>query len=250
MIRTQTTRFEPAVLSMPELTFLLDHLTEAPHVALHKGTPPGVNPVEIRRHLTQLQELDQLQQAHGVAWAGFEAVKDSILRYLAWSERTEEIYRRTGGDVSRSSIRHASLFAWDEHGNAYKAGIDADAGEMVRTEILDDGTRKPFGVNLLEPEGHVIPQLDEVAPWVRKSRSEIAKVVDTISDTQKGRHGSLTCSICGKAEAYDVKSRQTFTMARTRMSKHLKGAKTDVARHRLLYRKIYESPTRAATATS
>lgn len=243
MIRVDDNRFEPAVLSNPELAFLLDHIEETPTAALHKGVPAGVNPAEVTKLLTRLQTYDQLQKVHGVAWAGFDAVKDSILRYIAWSERSEEIYRRTGGASGNKSIRYPSLYAWDDQGNAFKAGIDADSNEMVRTEILDDGTRRPFGVNLVEPKGSMIPQLDEVAPWIRTSAK---RADDKVEQKVVGRSGTLTCTVCGKAEQFDPKSRQTFTMARTRMGRHLKSAKTEVGRHRLLYRKVFESPTHKA----
>jgi hypothetical protein len=245
MIRIDDQTFEPAVFSNQELAFLLDHLTETPTAALHKGTPVGVNPIAVQTLLIELQRYDQLQKVHGVQWAGFEAVEESILRYLAWTQRSDEIYRRTGGPTSPRSIKYPSQFAWDSQGSAFKGGIDADSAEMVRTEILDDGSRKPFGVKLLEPAGRLIPALEEVAPWVKTGAAR-PKLNDKIEEIVTGRNGVLRCSICGQSENFDTKSRQTRVMARTRMARHLKVAKQEVSRHRLLHRMTFESPTRKA----
>lgn len=246
MIRIAENTFEPAIFSNEELAFLHIHLQETPAVALHKGTPPGVNPVAVRGLLEQLQTFDQLRKVHGVQWAGFDAVADSIERYLAWMERSEEIHRRTGGNKSNSSIRHPSLFLWDGNGNAYKHGIDADSAEMVRTEILPTGERRAFAVRLMETESTLMPSLQEVAPWFRlDSVVQAAQKDDVVIDRAK-RNGTMTCSICGKAEAFDTTNRQSFSAARARMSKHMMQAKTDIARHRTLHRKFFESPTRKA----
>lgn len=247
MVRVEEGTFEPGIFSNEELAFLLDHIKETPTAALHKGVPVGVNPVAVQNLLTILQTYDQLQKVHGVAWAGFDAVTDSMMRYLAWSERSEEIHRRTGGARSPKSIRFPSQYAWDASGNAFKGGIDADSGELVRTEILDDGSRKPFGVRLIEPEGRVIPALEEVAPWIRLSGGVRKSPDDKVVEAIIGRNGTMTCSVCGKAEQFDTKTRSTYMMARTRMGKHLKSARSEVARHRLLYRKTYESPTHRAS---
>lgn len=242
-INLQPHTFEPATLSAGELNFLLDHLTESPNVALHKGVPTGVNPTAIQSVLGELQELHQLHQAHGQLWAGFDAIKDSVLRYLSWQERCREIYRRTGGVQGQRSVLHASLYAWDASGSYFKAGIDADSAEMVRTEILDDGSRKPFGVRLLEPAGHMAPDLGEVAPWTRIGGGIRPKITDALVEKRAKTTGSITCSVCEKAEAFDPRSRQSYSAARARMGRHLSSAKNEVARHRLLHRKAYESPT-------
>jgi len=239
--------FEPALFSMQDLSFLLGHLEETPAVALHKGAPVGVCPVRIVDLLTELQELDQVHKAHGDAWSGFEAVRDSILRFLAWQERSLEIYRRTGGAQGQASIRHPSQYAWDSGGSAFKFGIDADSAEMVRTEILDDGSRRPFAVRLLEPEGQQPSDISEVAPWIKMRAGGKRPVFNDELVIAKGKtNGTIKCSVCERTETFESASRQAYGAARARMKRHLTSAKTEVARHRLLCRKVFESPTARA----
>lgn len=245
-IRIEPHVFEPAIYSDEELNFFLSHLEQTPTAALHGALPAGVNPTAVRSLLDRLQEYDQLQKVHAVAWSGFDAIKDSILRYLAWRERTEEIYRRTGGRSNQRAIRHASQYVWDGSGNAYKFGIDADSAEMVRTEIMEDGSRRPFGVKMLEPEGKLIPSLEDIAPWVRTGKGAAQALADKVVIDQSTRQGTMKCTVCGRVESFDSKNRQELSAARARMSRHLKTAKNEVARHRLLHRKTYESPTRKA----
>jgi hypothetical protein len=244
MLRITKHVFEPAIHSIAELRFLLDHLEEPPHAALHAGVPAGVNPTAITKTLTQLQELDQLQKFRGVEWAGFDAIKDSILRFLAWEERRQNIYRITGGAKGQAAIVQASQYAFDEDGSAFKLAIGADNAEMARTEILDDGSRRPFGVALLQPDGAAAAEsLSDVAPWIRRTKVSAKDRHDEMKVENDGKHGSVTCSICKKAEEFDPKTRSSFLAARSRMARHLKKANTDVARHRLLYRKVFESRT-------
>lgn len=244
-IRIEPFTFEPAVFSIPELKFLLDHVEEPPSAALYGTMPPGVNPVAIEQVLTQLHDLQQLQLHRNVPWAGFDVVKDSILRYLSWDEKRLEIFRMTGGANGQNAVPNASQYEWGEDGSAYKFAIGADSAEMPRTEILDDGTRQPFAVKLLQPDGEaMVNALGTVAPWIKRGRqSAIAKSKDTVDVVKKGKHGHITCSVCGKAEEFQTAMRSSFTAARGRMAKHLKQAKTETSRHRLLYRMVFESRT-------
>lgn len=240
-IRIEDFRFEPAVLSNQELAFLLDHLEEPPHAALFKGTPPGVNPAQIRKTLGQIHDLAQLAVYQQVPWCGFDAIRDSIMRYLGWDERRREIYRLSGGPHAQQGIAHASQYGWDSTGGAFKYAIGADSAEMPRTEILEDGERRPFGVRMLHPDGEGVTDLSAAAPWIKKIRA--AKVTDTLTETRTKTAGALTCSICLRAEQFDPRSRNAYSGARARMGKHLKSAKTEVARHRALYREKFESPS-------
>ena len=234
--------FEPATHSQGELLFLLDHLTEAPHVALYKGTPPGVNPTQIQKTLTVLQELKQLEDAQRVPWAGFEAVRDSIERYIAWHERTREIQRLTSHNPN-GTIAHASQWTWDSSGGAFKYGVGADSAEMVRTEILEDGSRRAFTVKLLLEGGAPHIDLSSAAPWISKT-AKVLQHDKLVVKAEKGSPtGTITCPVCERAEQYETKSKQAERMARSRMARHLKTAKFEVARHRNLYRTYFESPS-------
>lgn len=243
-IRVEPFTFEPALFSHAELRFLLDHLKEPPHAALHGGLPIGVNSTQITSALTQFQELEQLQQYRQIPWAGFDVIADSILRFLAWEERRQEIFRVTGGPNAQNGIPQASQYEFSANGDAFKFAIGADSAEMARTEILDDGSRRPFAVKLLQPDGEAMAnELSKVAPWIKRTSGARAANTDTITIDRSGKHGTITCSICKKSEEFETAKRSAFLAARSRMAKHLKSAKTDVSQHRLLYRKEFESRT-------
>lgn len=242
MVRIEENTFEPAVLSNAELRFILDHLKEPPNAALHGGVPAGVNPIAITNALSKFQELEQLKQYRGIPWAGFDAIEDSILRYIAWSERSLAILAATGGPSAQGAIPNASQYAFSDDGSAFKFAIGADSAEMPRTEILDDGTRRAFGVALLQPDGLAAANaLANVAPWIKRTQAAMTTSKDEMIVNDRGKHGNITCSICGKAEEFDPRVRSKFLAARSRMARHLKSAKDEVSRHRLLYRKVFES---------
>ena len=245
MINIDENTFEPGLFSNEELAFLLDHIEESSVVALH-DVPPSqhiyIHPARVAPFLDKLQTLEQLKKMKHQAWCGYTPIKDSILRYVEWQKVSAEVLRITGGPRSTNAIHFPSQYAWDSSGRAFRFGIDADSAELVRTEILEDGSRRPFAVRLLSDGGEK-PGLDSVAPWVKRAKMQTAAAPgDIIEEVVKGRKGSLVCAICGYAQAYDTAARNQYTMARARMGRHLKTAKDDVARHRLLYRKLYESP--------
>src|SRR4029077_15299548 len=100
----------------------------------------------IKEVLTTVYEHEQLRTAEDTyEWAGVEPLVDGIRRYLEWLDRSKEIARRGARDASGGLISHPSMYVWDD-GRAFRFGIDADSAEMVRTEILPDGSRRPFGV--------------------------------------------------------------------------------------------------------
>lgn len=233
-IRIGKNDFEPAIFSFDELKFLLDHMEKPPVVAMTK-VPPAVNRSTVHSWLERLYGLQQLKEHNGAPWAGYDAIKDSILRYLEWSKRTAEIRRRGGP-------HNASMYSWDSTGGANKYGIDSDSG-FVRSEILSDGSRRPFGVKLLEQDGRYTNLLSDVAPWIKGTATGTsAAFTDDLATEVKGKFGTIACPICGKTEEFQVSSRQSKSGALGRMARHLKGAKVESARHRVLYRKRFESP--------
>lgn len=231
--------FEPATLSVPELLFVADHIGTPPIAALHREPPPGVNRIEMQQVLGTLYDYCQLEEHEKVAWAGVNAVKDSILRYLAWHERSVEIQRRM-----RGTIGHPSMYVWDSDGRAIRGGIGADS-EMVRTEILPDGSRKAFAVNLRWPGGAnpMTDDISDIAPWIRRAQQEgeVGRATDDLIIEKTKKFGTIKCPICGKSEEFSPENRSSFNLARSRMGKHLKQARLEVARHRLLYTKRFQS---------
>lgn len=230
--------FEPGMFHPNELHFLLEHMEESPIVAWHGFDPTTkhklVSEFRVRPFHERLYELDELRRHREVEWAGFEAIKHSIAAYLLWNDRSEEIARR-----SRGVYKHPSMFVWDDTGKAHRYGIDADSGEMVRTEILDNGERRPFKVKLtMRPEDVLQASVGDMMPWVKAKRAEIA--TDKLEFGGKGQMGWVRCPICQHTEEFKSASGNAKSLARTRMGRHLKRASDQVNRHRLLYSKSFK----------
>lgn len=226
--------FEPGLMSLPELHFLLEHAGEPPNVALYNMDPAksqGIIKSRLEMVLTRIYELQELQTHRQVEWAGVDAIHDACERYLDWHTRVQEMKRR---GFKRGE---PSMFHWDELGEPYKFAIGADSGELVRTEILDDGSRKPFGVKLtMTPSQMMAMDLSDVAPWINRGKKTLRATPDKLEESVVKRQGTIRCSVCGKVEEFDSADRQSRMAARGRMGKHLKHAKTEVHRHRLLAR--------------
>lgn len=234
-------RFEPAQYSIQDLHFLLDNIGKPPIVAFRQPLPVGTHRNSLSDVLTSVFEMEQLRQAEdGFQWAGADALKDSITRFLEWHDRSREIFRRGARDSAGSLVTHPSMYAWDEDGRAFKFAVDADAADMVRTEILPDGSRRPFGVTLANVAGDTLPHISDVAPWIKQgphAPRAADKVVDEKSP-KNPRVASLKCTICDFTQQYDPRNPQTRRIAMARMSKHMRDAKTNVNRHRVLLTKI------------
>lgn len=208
--------FEPAKYSLQELAFLRDHLGESPNVALHGGAPAGVNPAAIRTALGRFTELDELSRVRNVPWAGYEPIKNSIERFISFQEKCLE-------GQAQGEPRHPSQKTWDSMGNMSDGGIGSDASEMVRTELLPDGTRRPFAVPLVNV--------------TRKSRMWGVKVPgQTEPDAITHSNGAYTCTICQKGVAsYDPdQGSRARNKAKAEARKHCMKATKEVARHRAI----------------
>lgn len=231
--------FEPGMFSPADLHFLLEHMEDAPIAAWHEFDPDdkktkGVSFARLKPFHERLYELEELRRHREVEWAGFEAIKASIAAFLLWDDRSREIARR-----SRGVYKHPSMFVWDDTGKAHKYGIESDSGEMVRTEILDTGERRPFKVKLtMRPEDVLTATLTDVMPWVKAKRAEMAQ--DKLETGSKGQMGWIRCPICQHTEEFKSSSPGSKNTARSRMGRHLKRASEQVNRHRLLYSKSFK----------
>lgn len=237
-VRVPLDTFEPGLLSIAELHWLADHIKEPPVAAFMDPLPPGVIRVSVEPVLQRIYEFTELERHRGTSWAGHTAILDTIQDYLAWQERSAEIRRR-----SRGRVIHPSQYHWDEGGRPYKFAIGADSAALIRTQILDDGSRKPFGVQLAGDAADAVrADLSDVAPWVKAS-AEAAKSTpkDTIIEHDGKDVCTLTCSICHHTEQFQPGSRGRRMAALGRMSRHLKNAKTDSTRHRMLYSRSFPS---------
>lgn len=223
--------FEPALLSLAENRALLKHLTSAVSVALADTTEDAdVNPVEIKKWITALAELDALEKHNGTAWAGYEAIADSITRYLDDYDRCLQI-QEDGGP------RYPSFYGIDSSGDAYRGLKGADSG-IVRSQHTEDGERRPFTVYLRRAGGTSKAAL----PWARsiatqQVKAHLANTVDEIlTDAAKGIQ---TCSICQYSLSFKVGDKTSERLSLGRMARHFKSAKTDRARHEALARRVF-----------
>lgn len=219
--------FYPATLSSAELDFLLDHLEEPPVAALQGRMPEGVNPRAIERVLTPMYELEQMRLHRGVAWAGFDQVRDVIVRYQEWQRQSQDI-------ASNGGPRHPSMFSWDSQGVMTRGTPGTDSSEMVRHEILDSGERRALFLADLRRATQVVkgPSL----PWVKRDATVDSADQIEHDDTK----GLLTCTVCGHVITYQAgKGRTAINMARGQMARHLKSTRKEPGRHRALYRKEF-----------
>lgn len=232
--------FEPARYSIEELHFLMEHLGKPPVVAMRQAMPVGVNPRMISPILTSVFERQQLQAADGdYQWSGIEAITESISRFLAWYDKTLEIRRRNITDVNGRPINNPSMYEWDDQGLAFPYAVGADAADMVRSEFTDDGVRRPFKVNLDNKGGDRF-HISDVITWVKRDKAETVAKDDKIVDERgEGKKtATIRCTICDKAEQYNIQVPQSRRAAMARIHKHLKQAKTAVNRHRILLAKV------------
>ena len=238
-------KFEPADFSIEELEFLLEHLEETPNVALHEMDEEGVNPKQIRPILARFAELEELKTHREVAWAGYDAIRDSIKRFLEWHNRSMEIQAEGGP-------RHPSQHNWDEDGTQTRGGVGADSSEKIRSEIADDGERIPFTVMLREVAGGGSPNM----PWVPGSQRKTGKATKTAATpksspknaTRKGdvvdgiihdqKLGIFSCKICNEGICTYKKGsgQRGLAMARRKVERHLRTARKGQARHRAILR--------------
>jgi len=209
--------FQPAKFSLPELHFMLEHLEESPTVALHGSVPKGVNPDAIRPTLARFTELEELQRVRNVPWVGYDPIRESIERFIAYQAKC-----RQGQELGEP--RHPSFSIFDSQGSAMKAGVGSDASDMVRNELKEDGTRQPFGVQLVGTQ--------------RKSRMWRGKqpVTVTVDEITHAENGTLTCTICEKVVAsYDTdKGSRARNKAKADARKHCMTTKKEHARHRAI----------------
>jgi hypothetical protein len=218
--------FEPADYAIEELSFTLKHLRESPNVALHDGVPAGVNPLAVKTLLGRLYDLEELRTIKGVPWGwsddgaltGFDAIEDSITRFIKWQEKCLDMQKRGGP-------RHPSQHTWDSTGAMSHGGIGSDASEKVRSEITDNGERRKFAV-MLHEDGR---KRSLRMPWQKPS----PKIGD---DAITLDNGVYTCSICQKPIAsFDIdKGRPAQNKARKTVREHIRQTKSELQRHRSL----------------
>lgn len=215
--------FEPADFSLEELAFMRDHLEETPTVALSDGVPKGVNPLAVRTALGRFTELDELAKVKNRPWCGYEPIRESIERFIAFQDKCLEAQRL--GD-----LRHPGMYTFDSTGAAHRHGIGADSSEKVRTELMPDGTRVPFAVTLVDGQRRA-------RVWGKQA--PVNTSLDAITDRGDG---TFHCSICDKVvTSYEViKGRRARNKAIKQAREHCRDAKREISRHRAIMNVVIE----------
>ncbi len=204
------TVFDPVKYSNEENKFILENLGKPPVVAL-RGVPSNVNRAAVKSVIDRVYELVELEKHAGLTWCGQDAIKASINTWLTESEKW-------ANDRRRNAPRFPSLYSYDQKGRPHRYGPGSDSGQ-VRTFFGKDGQRHKFAVEFV-PDG-----IEEYHPeW---------GAADTPKDglTVSKEFNRIEC-FCGHTEQYNPDSRGSFNSARSRMSKHLRSATTEVDRHR------------------
>ena len=198
--------FDPATYSLEENTFFLKHLGESPLAIMQKPLPEGVNPAAVEKGLGRIYELAQLETHKGTPWVGLEKISASITRYLTertkWAEMSQ-----------RGAPAFPSMYAWDGKGRPHRGGIGSDSNR-VSTYFTETGERRPFAVPLVEtmPEAFAPPWVQEEEPLPSECEEDAEK-------------GSMACPVDGFSTNWKPDSRQSYNLARARMSRHCKASK-------------------------
>jgi hypothetical protein len=200
--------FNPVKYSLEENKFFLTHLGESPVAALQEKLPLGVNPVAVEEVLGGVYELDELEKHRGIKWAGKDALIKTINKYLTEWDRWKEM-------SSRGAPRFPSMHAWDGRGRPHRGGVTSDAGS-VNTYLEDNGERTKFSVDLQYSTKEKF-----IAPWAKPE----APVPDACVEDHE--RGVIECPIDGWTANFKPESRQSYNMARARMSKHCRASKDE-----------------------
>jgi hypothetical protein len=241
--------FSPVYFSDAENRFLLDHLGEPAILAVRdiKGVentearyrlpgqrrdkdamvfPDGVVPASVRPVLEGVMELEELQKFKVLKWVGIAAIKKSIEIWFREKTKWKNQHKR-----NPNFPRWPSLYSWDAKGQPHRGGPGSDSGD-VKTWFDEKGNRQPFAVNLIVIE-------DEIEPFVAPTRDETAAderwFEDPVTNRFECRVKDAEGHICGHTESYKDGSRQSRSIARTRMGRHLKNAKNEAEQHREVY---------------
>jgi hypothetical protein len=213
--------FNPVLLSLEENRFIIDHLGEPPVVAA-RALPnyPNVVSDAVMPHIRRAYELIQLAAnpedgETPIRWIGVDAIKAAAKTYLEQSAKWERDYRL------RKAPRFPSMYSFDSKGRPHRGGTGSDSG-MVKTYFDKEGKRHDFAVEYI-PD--YIP--DWVPGWVGTGTDVLEHGIRV--DVEKER---VECTVCNHTEKFDNDSPNSINLAKARMSKHLRGATTEVDAHR------------------
>jgi hypothetical protein len=216
--------FDPVLFSIEENKFLLEALGKKSIVALREISSKAVNPKAIKPVLDRVIELETLKEVDGQQWCGVEPIKESIRAYLSENEKWAREKARFKNN--RNVPRYPSLYSYDQKGRPHLGGVGSDSGR-VRTYFDARGNRVPFEVRFFA--------VDE-GTWAAPGFTEQATSGGLFVDDANNR---IECKVCGHTESFRGESRASYAAARARISKHLRGAKKDVDRHREVHQEEF-----------
>ncbi len=202
--------FDPVSYSIPENLFLLDQVGRPTIVALREAGPK-VNVNAVKPMLDRVNELEAQRLHSGVEWVGVDAVKAAIRTYV-------EHHQKWTNDRRRGRPKFPSMYAFDARNRPFLGGPGSDAGQ-VRTYIKADGRRERFEIPLF-----VDGNTDWTPDW--KANPEPEERVKEISLTVDSEANRIECPVCKHTESFKRDSKSSYSAARARMSKHLRGDKT------------------------
>lgn len=188
--------------------------------------PEGVVPASVRPILDGVMELEELQRFGELKWVGIDIIRKAIEVWFREKTKWANMHKR-----NNSFPRWPSLYSWDAKGVPHLGGPGADSGE-VKSYFDEKGNRVPFAVDLLE-----IEEIEEpfVAPTRDEQHADERWFEDPTTHRFECRVATPDGGICGHTESYKDGSRKSRQMARTRMGRHLKTAKTEADAHREVY---------------
>ncbi len=221
----QNDTFDPAILSLEDNQFLIDHLGEPLEVATAKGVPLNVTPAAGLRVLDELYRYGRRCEQSGEPFVGFEALKEACRTFL-----------REHAAMSLNARRHLtpmfpSRYEWDTMGQPHLGGVGSDSHRM-RSYFDDHGVRHYFAVRLLTTQA-------QKPAWLEAKSTKTAPEYAALDEDTE--HGVFSCPICRFAQNYEPGSRSKRALARTRMGKHLKSARREPDQHRQLYTRVFGS---------
>lgn len=217
--------FDPAILSLEDNQFLIDHLGEPLEAATARGVPAGVTPASGLRALDELYRYGRRCQANGDPFIGFDAIKTACRLFL-----TEYAAMKANAD-RRLAPMAPSLYEWDKFGQPHRGGVGSDS-ERIRSYFDEHGNRHFFAVKLLT---HV----EQKPAWLEAKGQK--RAIDYQKLDEDAENGAITCPICKFTQNYEPGSRGKRSQALARIGKHLKSSKREPELHRQLYTYVFGS---------
>jgi hypothetical protein len=206
-------QFDPVLYSREECAFLLEHLGKPTSVALRDIKPP-VNVKAMREVFDRVNELEDLKKHSNLHWAGVDAIKASIKKWIEVDSKWEADYIRTRG----LAPRQPSMYSFDVKGRPHRSGIGSDT-HRPRTWFDAQGQRHPFAIDL---------QPEYTAEWAGPGFTETPLTAALEVNQVANR---IEC-FCGHTESFNPDKRSSWAAARARMSRHMRKATERVEEHK------------------